>query len=337
MTCHEPHGATMRRREFIKLLGGAATAWPLAARAQQAAMPIIGYLDSRSPEAVENRLRGFRQGLKDAGYIEGESVTILFRWADDRVERLPLLAAELVSRSVAAIITAGAPASLAAKAATTTIPIVFIIGNDPVQLGLSTSLSRPSGNLTGIDIFTSQLVAKRLEVLRDLLPKVTRIGVLVNPADTSATDAQLKEIDAAARAMGLQIKVHNADTRAEIDAAFEAMGRDQPDAVFAGTSVFLNGRRVQLAHLSTYYRLPAIYPLRDFVEVGRLISYGSDIIDSFRQAGDYVGRILKSAKPADLPIVKAAKFELVINAQTARMLGLTVPSSLLGRADEIID
>jgi putative tryptophan/tyrosine transport system substrate-binding protein len=327
----------MRRREFITLLGGAATAWPLAAPAQQPVMPIIGYLDSRSPEAVENRLRGFRQGLKDAGYIEGESVTILFRWADDRVERLPLLAAELVSRSVAAIITAGAPASLAAKAATTTIPIVFIIGNDPVQLGLSTSLSRPSGNLTGIDIFTSQLVAKRLEVLRDLLPKATRIGVLVNPADTSATDAQLKEIDAAARAMGLQIKVHNADTRAEIDAAFEAMGRDQPDAVFAGTSVFLNGRRVQLAQLSTYYRLPAIYPLRDFVEVGGLISYGSDIIDSFRQAGGYVGRILKRAKPADLPIVKAAKFELVINAQTARMLGLIVPSSLLGRADEIID
>ena len=326
----------MRRREFIAAVSGAA-AWPLAARAQQPAIPIIGYLDSRSPEAVENRLRGFRQGLKDAGYIEGENVTILYRWADDRVERLPLLAAELVSRSVAAIITAGAPASLAAKAATTTIPIVFLIGNDPVQLGLAASLSRPGGNLTGIDIFTSQLGAKRLEVLRDLLPKATRMGVLVNPADTSATDAQLKEIDAAARAMGLQIKVHNADTRAEIDAAFEAMDRDRPDAVFAGTSVFLNGRRVQLVQLSAFHRLPTIYSLRDFVEIGGLISYGADVIDSFRQAAHYVGRILKGAKPAELPIVKAAKFELVINTQTARMLGLTVPSSLLGRADEVIE
>jgi len=247
------------------------------------------------------------------------------------------LAGELVSRSVAAIVTAGVPTASAAKAATATIPIVFIVGNDPVQLGLVGSLSRPSGNLTGIDIFTSELAAKRLEVLRDLLPKATRISVLVNPADAGASDSQLKEIDAAARAMGLQIKVHNADTRAEIDAAFEAMDRDRPDAVFVGTTVFLNGRRVQLAQLSTFYRLPAIYGVRDFVEVGGLISYGSDIVGSFRQAGRYVGRILKGAKPADLPIVKADKFELVINAQTARMFGLTVPSSLLSRADEIID
>ena len=330
-------GEAMRRREFVKLLGGAAATWPLAARAQQPAIPVIGYLNSRSPEAVENRLRGFRQGLKETGYIEGENITILYRWADDRMDRLPLLAADLVSRPVAAIITAGAPTAFAAKAATTTIPIIFLVGNDPVQLGLAASLSRPGGNLTGIDIFTSELAAKRLEVLRDLLPKATRMGVLVNPADADATATQLKEIDVAARAMGLQIKVYNADTRAEIDAAFEAMGRDRPDAVLAGTSTFLNGRRVQLAQLSAFYRLPAIYPLRDFVEVGGLISYGSDIIDSFRQAGRYVGRILKGAKPAELPIVKAAKFELVINAQTARMLGLTVPSSLLGRADEIID
>jgi ABC-type uncharacterized transport system substrate-binding protein len=327
----------MRRREFIKLFGGAVATWPLATYAQQPAIPVIGYLDSRSLEAVENRLRGFRQGLKETGYIEGENITIVYRWADDRTDRLPLLAADLVSRSVAAIITAGVPSSSAAKAATTTIPIIFIIGNDPVQLGLATSLSRPGGNLTGIDIFTSELVAKRLEVLRDLLPKATRMGVVVNPADAGATDAQLKEIDAAARAMGLQIKVYNADTRAEIDAAFEAMGRDRPDAVFAGTTAFLNGRRVQLAQLSAFYRLPAIYALRDFVEVGGLISYGTDIIDSFRQAGRYVGRILKGAKPAELPIVKADKFELVINTRTARMLGLTLPSSLLSRADEIID
>jgi len=287
--------------------------------------------------AAENRLRGFRQGLKEAGYIEGENIIIVYRWADDRTDQLPLLAADLVSRSVAAIITAGVPSSSAAKAATTTIPIIFIVGTDPVQLGLAASLSRPGGNLTGINLFTSELVAKRLEVLRDLLPQAKRMGVLANPSDAGATDAQLKDIDAAARAMALQIKVHNADTRDEIDAAFEAMGRDRPDAVFAGTTAFLNGRRVQLAQLSTFYRLPAIYGLRDFVEAGGLISYGSDIIDSFRQAGRYVGRIVKGAKPAELPIVKADKFELVINTRTARMLGLTVPSSLLGRADEIID
>jgi putative tryptophan/tyrosine transport system substrate-binding protein len=327
----------MQRRDFIKVVASSAVTWPLTARAQQPAIPVIGYLDSRSPEAVQNRLRGFHQGLKEAGYIEGENVTILYRWADDRTDRLPLLAAELVSRSVAAIFTAGIPAALAAKAATTTIPLVFVIGSDPVQIGLATSLARPSGNLTGIDIYTAQIVAKRLEVLRDLLPHAMRIGVVVNPADAGATDAQLKEIDDAARAMGLQIQVHNADTRAEIDAAFEAMGRDRPDAFFAGTSVFLNGRRVQLVQLSTFHRLPAIYGLRDFVEIGGPISYGADIIQALRQAGQYVGRIIKGAKPAELPIVKADKFELVINAQTARMLGLTVPSSLLSRADEIID
>ena len=327
----------MRRRDFIKVIGGGAVAWPLVARAQQPAIPVIGYLDSRSPEAVENRLRGFRQGLKEAGYIEGENIIIVHRWADDQTDRLPLLAADLVSRSVAAIVTAGVPSSLAAKAATTTVPIIFVVGNDPVQLGLAASHSRPGGNLTGINIFTSELVAKRLEVLRDLLPQAKRMGVLANPADAGVTDVQLKEIDAAARAMGLQVQVHNADTRDELDAAFEAMGRDRPDAVFAGSSAFLNGRRVQLAQLSTFYRLPAIYGLRDFVEVGGLISYGSDIIDSFRQAGRYVGRVLKGAKPAELPIVKADKFELVINTRTARMLGLTLPSSLLGRADEIID
>ena len=253
------------------------------------------------------------------------------------MDRLPLLAAELVSRSVAAIFTSGTPSALAAKAATTTIPIIFTLGVDPVQLGLAASLSRPDRNLTGIDAVTAQIGAKRLEVLHDLLPKVTRIGVLVNPADAGTTEAQLTDIEAAARTMGLQIKVYNADTGAEIDAAFEAMGRDPPDAVMVGVSAFLNGRRVQLAHLATFYRLPAIYGVRDFVEVGGLISYGGDIIDAYRQAAHYVGRILKGTKPAELPIVKADKFELVINARTARMLGLTVPSSLLSRADEIID
>ena len=227
----------MRRREFITLLGGTATAWPLAARTEQPAVPVIGVLDSRYPGAVENRLRGFHQGLKEAGYIEAENLKILYRWADDRLDRLPLLAAELVSRSVAAIFTSGTPSALAAKAATTTIPIIFVLGTDPVQLGLATSLSRPGGNLTGIDNFTNQVGAKRLEVLHDLLPKATRIGVLVSPVD-AGTEAQLTDIDAAARAMGLQIQVYNADTRAEIDAAFEAMGRDRPDAVFVGVTVF---------------------------------------------------------------------------------------------------
>ena len=228
----------MRRREFIKLLGGTATAWPLAAHAEQPAIPVIGLLDSRYPGAVEGRLRGFHQGLKEAGYIEGENLAILYRWADDRLDRLPLLAAELVSRSVAAIVTSGTPSAMAAKAATTTIPIVFIAGVDPVQLGLAASLSRPDRNLTGIDAVTAQIGAKRLEVLRDLLPKVTRIGVLVNPADAGTTEAQLKDIEAAALAMGLQIKVYNADTGDEIDAAF-AMGRNRPYAVVVGVSGFL--------------------------------------------------------------------------------------------------
>jgi len=327
----------MRRRELITLLGGVTAAWPLAARAQQSVKPVIGYLDPRSLETVVDRVRGLRQGLKEAGYVEGENVTIEYRWAEDRMDRLQLLAADLVSRSVAAIVTAGPQSSFAAKAATTTIPIVFMTGNDPVELDLSTSLSRPSGNLTGISFLTAQLGAKRLELLRDLLSQVSRIGVIVNPAEPTLTDIQLKEVTTAARAMGIQLKIYNADTRAEIDAAFEAMGSERPDAVFVATSPFLNGRRVQLVQLSTFYRLPAIYALRDYVEVGGLMSYGSDIIDVYRQAGVYVGRILKGSKVTDLPIVQSNKFELVINVQTARMLGLTVPSSLLHRADLVID
>jgi len=326
----------MRRREFISLLGGAAATWPLAAHAQQP-MPVIGYLDSRSIETVVDRLRGLREGLKETGYGEGENVTIEYRWAEDRMDRLPLLATELVSRSVAALVTGGPPPTFAAKAATSTIPIVFLVGSDPVKLELVASLSRPGGNLTGINLFNSEIAAKRLELLRDLLPRATRIAVLANPADATLTDFQLKEVDAAAHAMGIQIKVYNADTRAEIDAAFEAMGRDRPDAVFVSVTPFLNGRRVQLAQLSAFYRLPAVYAVRDYVEVGGLMSYGSDIVDSYRQAGLYVGRILKGAKVADLPVMQSNKLELVINAQTARMLGITLSSSLLSRADLVID
>jgi len=327
----------MRRREFITLIGGAAIGWPRVGHTQQLASPVIGFLDPRTPEVVAARLRGFRQGLKESGYVEGENVAIVYRWAEDQIDRLPALADDLVRRPVAVILASGPPSSFAAKAATATIPIVFLVGNDPVQLGLTTSLSRPSNNMTGINIFNSELVAKRLELLRDLLPGATRIAVLENPADATLTEPESKEVTDAGRTMRLQIQVHNANTSAEINAAFEAMGRERPDAVVVGSTPFLNGRQVQLAQLAAFHRLPTISALRDYAEVGGLMSYGSNIVDSYRQAGLYVGRILKGAKPAELPVVQPNKFELVINAQTARMLGLTLSSSLLGRADFVID
>jgi putative ABC transport system substrate-binding protein len=324
------------RREYITLLGGAAAAWPLAARAQQA-MPAIGFLASQLPDAITDRLRGFRQGLKDTGYVEGENVAIVYRFAENQDDRLPALAAELVSRRVAAIATGAPLATFAAKAATTTIPIVFLVGDDPVRLGLVTNFSRPSGNITGINVLTSELAGKRLELLRELVPRAARIAVLANPANVAAIETQLKDVDAAARATGLQVQIHNADTSAEIDAAFETMSRERPDAVFVTTSPFFNGRRVQLAQLAAFHRLPASYGFRDYVEAGGLMSYGTNIVDGFRQIGIYTGRILKGAKPADLPVVQPNKFELVINAQTARMLSLTVPDKLLVAADDVIE
>ena len=325
----------MRRWEFITLLGGAA-AWPFAARAQQA-MPTIGFLDSRIPDAITGRLRGFRQGLQDTGYVEGENVAILYRFAEYQDDRLPALAAELVRRRVAVIVAAaGTPVTFAAKAATTTIPIVFLVGDDPARLGLVTTLSRP-GNLTGINILTSELAAKRLGLLRELVPRAARVAVLNNPANVAGTETQLKDVDASARAMGLQIQIHNGNTSDEIDAVFETMSRERPDAVFVASTAFLNGRRVQLAQLAAFHRLPAIYGSRDYVEVGGLMSYGPNIDDAFRQMGVYAGRILKGAKPADLPVVQSSKFELVISARTARMFGLTVPPSLLTIADEVIE
>ena len=327
----------MKRREFITLLGGAAAAWPLAARAQQPAMPAIGFLDSRLPDALTDRLRGFREGLKDTGYVEGENVAIIYRLAENQDDRLPELAADLVRRRVAVTATAGTPSTFAAQAATKTIPVVFLVGDDPVRLGLATSLSRPGGNMTGINVFISEVTAKRLELLRELVPKLVRIAVLVNPADATLTETQLKGVNAAAGAMGLQIEVFSANTSAEIDAAFETMGCERPDAVLVGTTAFLNGRRVQLAHLATFHRLSAIYALRDYAEAGGLMSYGSNIVDGFHQVGLYTGRILKGAKPADLPVVQANKFELVINVQTARMLGLSLPDRLLAVADAVIE
>jgi putative ABC transport system substrate-binding protein len=326
----------MRRRNFIKGIVGSAAAWPLVAWAQQV-MPAIGFLDPRLPDAITDRLRGFREGLKDTGYVEGENVAIVYRFAENQDDRLPALAAELVRRRVAVIVTAGVPPAFAAKAATTTIPIVFVVGDDPARLGLVTTLSRPGSNMTGINVLSAELASKRLELLRELLPKLVRIAVLVNPADATITETQLKDVNTAAGAMGLQVQVFNANTSAEIDAAFETMGRERPDAVLVGVSAFLNGRRVQLAHLATSHRLPAIYALRDYAEVGGLMSYGSNIVDGFRQVGVYTGRVLKGAKPADLPVVQASKFELVINHQTARILGLTVPPILLARADDVIE
>ena len=327
----------MRRRDFFKVVAGSATAWSFAAHAQQPALPVVGYLDSRSPELVANRLSGFRQGLKEAGYVEGENVAIEYRWAEDDLHRLPALAADLAHRQVAVIATAGPPSTFAAKAATATIPTVFLVSDDPVRLGLVNSLSRPGGNLTGINIFTSELAAKRLDGLRELVPHTTRVAVLTNPADAAISEIQLRDVQAAARTMGLQIEVLNANTTREIDVAFATMERERPDALFVAGTPFFNGRRVQLTQLATYHRLPATYALREYAEVGGLLSYGSDIVDAYRQVGIYAGRILKGAKPVDLPVLQATKFELVINAQTARMLGLTVSPSLLARADAVIE
>src|SRR5262249_8732607 len=273
----------------------------------------------------------------DTGFVEGENLAIVYRLAENQDERLPELAADLVRHRVAVIATAGGPPIFAVQAATRTIPVVFLISDDPVRLGLVTSLSRPGGNMTGINILNSEVTAKRVDLLRELVPKLSRIAVLVNPADATLTETQLKSVNAAAGAMGLQFQVFNANTSAEIDAAFESMGRERPDAVLVGTTAFLNGRRVQLAQLATFHRLPTIYGLREHAEVGGLISYGSNIVDGFRQVGLYTGRILKGAKPADLPVVQSNKFELVINAQTARMLGLTLPDRLLAVADAVIE
>ena len=328
----------MKRREFIALVGGAAAAWPLTARAQQAAMPVIGFLAPRSPDALADRLRGFRQGLKDEGFVEGQNVAIEYRWAENQMDLLPELASDLVRRQVAVIVTPGGLASaLAAKAATTMIPIVFIVADDPVRLGLVASLARPDGNLTGINFFSGELTAKRLELLRELVPATTRVAVVVNPANAANAETVSREAEKAARATGLQIQVFNASTSREINAAFATFVRERPDAVLVGLDPFFNSRRIQLVQLAARYGVPASYPARDFAEAGGLISYGANITDAWRQLGIYSGRILKGVKPAELPVVQSSKFELVINAETARMLGLSVPQSLLVAADEVIE
>ena len=327
----------MKRRDVIALIGGAAATWPLAARAQQPATPVIGFLEIRSAATIAERLRAFRQGLKETGYVEGENVAIDYRWAE-QIDRLPELAADLVRRKVAVIVTAaGFGTAMAAKGATTTIPIVFAVSEDPVTLGLVTSLARPGGNLTGINLLSLELTAKRLELLREMLPAAVRVAVLVNPANATSMQTTLREVEAAGRAMGLQTQVFNAATSREIDAAFAAFARERPDALFVAQDTFFNGRRLQLANWAARNALPMTSGSRDICEVGGLMSYGTNIVDTYRQQGVYTGRILKGAKPADLPVEQSAKFELVINAQTARMFGLEIPPNLLARADEVIE
>ena len=328
----------MRRREFLGVLGGAAAVWPVVARGQQTAMPVVGLLDTRSPDSFSEGQRAILQGLKDAGFIERENVAIEYRWAENQLGRLPELAAELVGRRVAVIVTAGGEsAAFAVKAATTAIPIVFISGQDPVKQGLVASLARPDGNLTGVNFFAGELAAKRLELLRMLMPNATRIAVIVDPANAPVTGATLRDIEPAALAMGLQLKIFNVSTSREIDAAFATFVSERPDALFVGGAPFLNARRVQLALAAGRSGVPAIYVGRQYAEAGGLMSYGPNILDAYRQMGVYAGRILKGAKPSDLPVVQSSKFELIINAQTARMLGLTLPQTLQTSADEVIE
>jgi putative ABC transport system substrate-binding protein len=328
----------MRRRDFITLIGTAAAAWPLAARAQQTEKPVIGFLDGRLPDALANRLRGFHRGLREAGYVEGENISVLYRYAENQIDRLPALADELTRRPVAVIVASGGPNVIsAAKKATTTVPIVFLSGEDPARLGLVASLARPGGNLTGINFFNRELVGKQLGFLRELVPSANRIAVLVNPASTVVTETTLREAEFTARAKELKIQVVHASTSREIDAAFAAFERDRPDALFVAADPFFNSRRLQLSLLAMRHAVPAIYSGREYAEVGGLITYGSDITDTYRQAGIYVGRILKGAKPEDMPVVQADKLELIINAQSARALGLAVPQSLLVAADEVIE
>jgi putative ABC transport system substrate-binding protein len=330
----------VKRRELITLLGATAScgSWPLAAHAQQPAVPVVGYIStaSRGYEAV--RLPSFHQGLNEAGFVEGRNLAMEYRWADSQFDRLPELAADLVRRRVAVIVTSGGPAAaFAAKSATAAIPIVFVVGADPVRLGLVASLARPGGNLTGINFFAFELVAKRLELLHQVAPGIKRVAALINPADATIAEATTKEMQTAAHAMGLEVRFLSASTSNEINAAFANLAQDHTDALLVSTGTFFGDRRVQLVQLATKYGIPAIYGSRTLPEVGGLMSYGTDLTAATRQLGVYAGRILKGDKPADLPVVQSTKFELVVNAQTAQMLGLAIPPTLLATADEVIE
>ena len=326
----------MRRRDFITLLGGAAAAWPLAARAQQPAMPVIGYLDGGSPETSAQVVAAIRKGLSETGYVEGRNVAIEYRWAEANYDRLPALASDLALRQVAVIVAMGTPSAFAAKAATSSIPVIFGGGVDPVQAGLVASLNQPGGNVTGVTSMNAEIEAKRLGLLYELLPRATRFAVLVNPNNPLA-DVDIKDAQASAMATGRQIEIFTASTNREIDAAFASLAQMRADALLIGPDVFFTNRRVQLATLAVRHAVPAIYAFREFAEAGGLMSYGTSGTDRDRQVGVYTGRILKGEKPANLPVLRPTKFEFVINLQTARMLGLEIPPSLLGRADEVIE
>jgi ABC-type uncharacterized transport system substrate-binding protein len=327
----------LKRREFITLLGGAAAAWPLAARAQQGAPPVIGYLYSGGPEASASFLAAFRKGLGEIGFSEGRNVEIEYRWAHNEPDRLPELAADLVRRRVAVLVTPGTPAAaLAAKAATTTIPIVFRTGSDPVQLGLVASLNRPGGNMTGVTAMTWEIGTKRLGLLHELLPGAARFGGLIDPTDPFA-ESLIPDLQAAASAIGRQIEFVRASNSRAIDTAFTSLVQKRPDALLVVPQGLFIQRRVQLVTLATRHALPAIYPAREFAEIGGLMSYGSSPTEQYRQAGIYTGRVLKGEKPADMPVLRASKFEFVINLQTAKAFGIDIPTTLIARADEVIE
>ena len=330
----------MKRREFITLVGGAAAAaaWPLTGAAQQPAMPMVGFINGGSAVAAAPNAAAFRKGLSETGYIEGRNVTIEYHWLDGQYDRLPALAAELVSRRVAVIAAPGStPAAVAAKTATATIPIVFGVGEDPVKLGLVATLARPGGNATGINFFVQEAVPKRLGLLRELVPSAVRIAVMINPSNVSTAEPTLQDVQKAAGAIGLQIRVLNASTSREIDVGFATISRERAEALFVAPDGFFSSRRVQFATLAARSGIPASYANRDYAEVGGLMSYGTNIADMFRQVGVYAGKVLRGAKPPDLPVVQSTKFEFVINLQTARALGLDVPPGLLVAADEVIE
>jgi putative ABC transport system substrate-binding protein len=327
----------IRRRDFITLLGGAAAAWPLAARAQQPAMPVVGFFSGRSPDDAARYGAAFRKGLSASGSIEGQGLTVEYHWLDGQYDQLPAFLADLVRRRVAVIAEVGAPTALAAKAATASIPIVFAVAEDPVRLGLVASLARPGANATGINFLSVEVVAKRLNLLHELLPRATRIAVLVNPTNATTTDATLRDASEAARALGMQIKALKAGTVGEVDSAFATVVRDQADALFVSADAFLNSRRVQIAITAARHGIPTVAAYRDQVEVGALMSYGPDLEDAYRQVGDYTGRVLKGAKPADMPVQQTSKFEFLINLTTARVIGVDLPAALLARVDELVE